>query len=89
MAKETSELSQLKNIGPTIEKRLHEVGVYTKRDLRALGAVQSYQRIRTNSPGQTMSVCYYLYSLQGALMGLHWDDLPERLKAELRRKAGV
>ena len=89
MAKETSELSQLKNIGPTIERRLHEVGVYTKRELRALGAVQAYQRIKTNCPMQTISVRYYLYSLQCALMGLHWDDLPEPVKAELRRKAGV
>ncbi len=39
-------------------------------------------------PNQTIPVCYYLYSLQGALTGHHWNDLPERVKEDLRKEAG-
>lgn len=80
-------LAELPNIGPTIENRLNEVGVRSRADLKRLGAVNAYLRIRAKYPRRTISVCYYLYSLQGALMNLHWDDVPERLKKELLFKA--
>jgi DNA transformation protein len=73
--------------GPTIENRLNEVGVRTRADLKKLGAVNAYLRICAKCPHQTIPVCHYLYSLQGALMGLHWDDLPERLNSDLLFKA--
>ena len=80
-------LAELPNIGPTIENRLNEVGVHTRADLKKLGAVNAYLRICAKYPHQTIPVCYYLYALQGALMGRHWDDLPERLKNDLLFKA--
>jgi DNA transformation protein len=33
-------------------------------------------------------VCYYLYALEGALLDLHWDELPKSLKEDLLQKAG-
>jgi DNA transformation protein len=84
-----SELVRLRNIGPTIEKRLHEASIFTRQDLEAVGPVEAYRRICAKNPGRTIPVCYYLYSLQGALMGSQWDDLPEEVKKELRRAAGV
>lgn len=89
MARRSSELSGLRNIGPTIEQRLREVAVTTRRELEAIGAVEAYRRIKARYPGRTIPVCYYLYSLQGALVDLHWDDLPAEIKASLRREAGV
>jgi DNA transformation protein len=80
-------LAELPNIGPTIENRLNEIGVRTRADLTRLGAVDAYLRICAKFPHQTIPVCYYLYSLQGALMGLHWNDLPVRLKTDLLFKA--
>jgi DNA transformation protein len=80
-------LAELPNIGPTIESRLKEIGVRTRADLETLGPVSAYLRICAEYPHQTIPVCYYLYSLQGALLGLHWDDLPERLKKDLLTKA--
>lgn len=76
-------LSDLKNIGKTIEKRLHEIGVETEADLAAIGPIAAYQKIKQNYPNKTIPVCYYLYSLQGALMDIHWDDLPNTLKHSL------
>jgi DNA transformation protein and related proteins len=89
MPPRSSELSQLRNIGPTIEQRLNDISVRTKRDLEAVGPAEAYRRIRAKHSDRMMSVCYYLYSLQGALLDVHWDDLPEDMKASLRREAGV
>jgi DNA transformation protein and related proteins len=80
-------LAELRNIGPTIKHRLNEIGVHTRADLKRVGAVNAYLRICAHYPRRTIPVCYYLYSLQGALMGLHWDDLPGPVKADLLSKA--
>ena len=79
----SEELAQLRNIGPTVRKRLNEIGVFTRTDLQRIGAVKAYRRICENYPNQTIPVCYYLYSLHGALIDVHWDKLPEALKDEL------
>lgn len=76
-------LAQLKNIGKTIEKRLNEIDIHTREDLARVGAVDAYRMIRDRHPGQTIPVCYYLYSFEGALLDLHWNALPKPLKDEL------
>jgi DNA transformation protein len=83
----SDELAQLRNIGPTVRTRLNEIGVFTRTDLHRIGAVKAYKRICENYPNQTIPVCYYLYSLHGALIDVHWDELPETLKDELYAKA--
>ena len=85
--KRKSELSHLKNIGPTIEKRLNEIGVHTRADLQRLGPAKAYQWICRSYPNQTIPVCYYLYSLQGALTDVHWDKVPKQAKEQLLREA--
>lgn len=86
-SKRKSELSRLKNIGPTIEKRLNEIDVYTRSDLERVGPVNAYWRICRNYPEQTIPVCYYLYSLQGALTNVHWDKVPKKTKEKLSMEA--
>jgi DNA transformation protein len=82
-------LRDLKNIGPTIEKRLGTVGIENAEQLARVGPVEAWRRISRASPGVTVPVCYYLYSLEGALRGVHWDRLPGSVKARLCREAGV
>lgn len=77
-------LKQLKNIGKTVEQRLNEIGIYCEKDLARVGPIEAYRRVKSRYPNSTMPVCYYLYSLQGALMDLHWDDLPAELKKKLQ-----
>jgi len=62
-----SDLSSLKNIGPTIQKRLHEIRINSKSELKKVGPVLAYQKIQSKNPGKTIPVCYYLYSLRGHL----------------------
>lgn len=76
-------IEKLKNVGPTIARRLREIGMHTIDDLRTVGAVTAYQRICAKYPGKTIPVCYYLYSLEGTLRNQHWDTLGPKIKREL------
>jgi DNA transformation protein len=75
-----------KNIGSTIMKRLNEIGVYSLADLAEISPVKAYKKICEQNPNKTFPVCYYLYSLHGALLDLHWDDLPKELKDDLLKQ---
>lgn len=81
-------LKGARNIGPTILKRLNEINVYTLADLAKLTSVKAYQLICERNPDKNISVCYYLYSLEGALLDMHWDDLPKDLKQDLLKQVG-
>jgi DNA transformation protein len=80
----SSELSHLKNIGPATEAWLNALGVYSRADLEALGAVMAYKILRHRQPGVSLNL---LYALQGALMDCPADTLPPALKARLREEA--
>lgn len=81
-------LSELPNIGAKLERRLNEVGIHTKSDLRNVGPVEAHHRIQENYPDETLPVCYYLYAFEGALRGLHWDDIGDDRKKALKKAIG-
>ena len=87
--KNTSDLSSLKNIGPTIQKRLQEIGINSKKDLMDVGPVLAYQKIQSKNPEKIIPVCYYLYSLQGALDNKHWDDLSQKQETKTIRSSQI
>jgi len=74
-----------KNIGKTIAKRLNEIGVFTLADLAEMTPRVAYQKICDKYPDRTIPKCYYLYSLQGALLDLDWRKLPDKVKSELNQ----
>lgn len=83
-----SNLKGAKNIGTAIEKRLNEIGVFSLADLAQITPVKAYQEICKQHPNKTFPVCYYLYSLQGALLDLHWNVLSKELKNDLQKQVG-
>lgn len=87
--RDNTPLLGLKNIGPTIAARFKAVGVETVGGLRAIGPAEAYKRVKASRPDATTSVCYYLYSLQGALNGVHWDALSPSMKDKLLIDAGA
>ena len=80
-------LSDLKNIGKKIEKRLNEIGVFNENDLSTLGPVKAYQQIKENYPNETLPLCYYLYSFEGALRNKHWNEIGESRKKKLKDRS--
>jgi DNA transformation protein len=39
-------ISEMRNLGPVMERRLREIGVETERDLRELGSIAAWHRLR-------------------------------------------
>lgn len=81
-------LTDLKNIGKTIARRLNEVGIFSEDDLRLVGAVGAHRLIKERHPNETLAVCYYLYSFEGALTNKHWNELGEKRKQQLKAQVG-
>lgn len=80
-----SGLQALPNLGATVVARLGEVGIETPEDLRRIGPVAAYLAVQASSQSR-LPYCYYLYSLDAALRGHDWRDLPDDRKRWLRHE---
>ncbi|MCW5699058.1 MAG: TfoX/Sxy family DNA transformation protein [Rhodospirillales bacterium] len=78
-------LSDLRNLGPVTVRWLGEVGIETADDLRCLGALDAWRRIKF-AFGRRVAV-NALLALEGALLDCDWRALPEERAKELRRAA--
>ena len=76
-------MAKLRNIGPKSARWLEAVGVRDLQDLERLGVVETFLRVR--DAGFTTSL-NLLWALQGAVMDIHWNELPPELKDALRRQ---
>ena len=74
------ELQELRNLGKTSAQWLHAVGIHNANDLRRLGAVSAYQAVRARGFRASKVL---LYAIEGALLDVHWNDLPPGHKAQL------
>lgn len=75
-----SDLIHLKNIGAASVNILHAVGIHSVDDLKEVGPVETYMRIKNRGINVSKVM---LYALQGALDNTHWNDLSPQEKAEL------
>ena len=75
-----SDLLALKNLGNTSINWLHAIGVNSYDDLKTMGPVEAYIRIKDR--GIKVSKVL-LYALQGALMNVHWNELSPEQKEDL------
>jgi DNA transformation protein len=78
-------VSTLPGLGPVTQERLEEAGIRTIEELRAIGPVEAYRRLKFMMPRQVSLNA--LYALEAALRGCHWLDLPQDVKAALQREA--
>lgn len=79
-----SELLELKNLGMATVNILHAIGINTYTELRKVGSVEAYRRIKSRDINVSKVM---LYALQGALMDVHWNDLSPELKQQLVAEA--
>ena len=80
-------ISELRNLGPVMERRLREIEVENEDDLRAMGAVEAYRRLRFVF-GPEVSVIA-LHAMEAALRDCDWRRLPPEVKAGLERNVGA
>lgn len=76
--------SSLKNLGPTSDRMLADVGIETADDLRGVGAEMAYRMVTHRHPGATR---HLLYALVGALSGRHWASFSASEKAAIQARA--
>lgn len=77
-----NELSKQVNIGKTVATKLKEVGISTPEELRVLGSKQAFLRLQAVDSGACL---HELMALEGAIRGIRKYDLPEEVKADLKR----
>jgi len=78
--------SRMPNIGPRSRQWLAAVGVHTFEDLERLGAVETWRRAKAAFPDRVTVLL--LYGLEGALLGLPWNELPPEVKDRLDAAVG-
>ena len=78
-------LQALSGLGPVTEGRLREAGIETLQDLKAIGAVEAYRRLKFMMPKQVSLNA--LYALEAVLRDCHWLHLPADVKSALQEEA--
>lgn len=78
-------VSTLPGLGPVTEVWLAEVGITTVGELRSIGSVEAYRRLRFMLARRVSLNA--LYALEAALRGCHWLDLPSETKTLLQQEA--
>ena len=73
------DLLKLKNIGEKTVDWLIDVGITTPQHVEELGAVEVYRRLQTKYPVTSNA----FWALQGALMDLPYNKLPDDAKQNL------
>ena len=71
---------KLRNIGPKSAAWLRQVGLRSLDDLAAIGAVEAYMKVRRAGFKPSFNL---LYSLEGALLDCHWQEVPDARRQEL------
>lgn len=81
-------VSEMRNLGPAVEKDLAAAGVTTAAQVRELGAEATFIKMLEGrvASGRSASCAnaLYLYSLHGAIEDIDWRDLPEAKKEEFK-----
>jgi DNA transformation protein and related proteins len=77
-----SDLTKRINIGSDTENKLIQVGIDTMAKLTAAGSEKAFLKIKTIDPGACLSL---LYGLEGAILGIKWNELPSDRKQELKQ----
>lgn len=76
-------IAEMRNLGAATAKMLAEVGVLREGDLRRIGAVDAYHRLKFRFGRQVTIIA--LYAMEAALRGCDWRSLDPETKERLRR----
>lgn len=75
------ELTDMKNIGTEMKKKLNAIGINSGEDLSKLGSKETFFRLKAEYP----EICLvHLYTLEGAIENTDFNMLPQVVKNELK-----
>jgi len=76
-----NELSELRNIGKELERKLKVVGITTTEQLRQVGSQEAFIRVKAYYP----NVCLvHLMAIEGAISDMEYNHLPEDVQRSLK-----
>lgn len=91
VVKDTRKISEMRNLGPAVEKDLNAVGIKYAQDVLKLGAENTFVKMLMGRKkiGRSAKCCnaLYLYAIYGAIYDLDWRELPEKKKTEFKQFA--
>jgi DNA transformation protein len=73
-------LDGLPNLGPKSTVMLHRAGITTVAQLRKLGAVAAFSKVRRSGAKASLNL---LWALEGALAGLPWEAVAKEHRTSL------
>ena len=79
-AAKVSTLSGRINIGKDTESKLIQAGIDSFEKLEAIGSEKAFLRLQAFDPGACLNL---LYGLEGAIVGIKWNELAPEKKQEL------
>ena len=71
-----------KNIGQKTGSRLAQHGIFTLSDLSEIGSARAYHLMQKTYP-ERLPYCFYLFSLEAALLDIDWRALSTYIKNHL------
>lgn len=71
---------KIRNIGPKSAAWLRQVGVRTEADIRELGSLEVFMKVKKAGFKPSLNL---LYALEGAVQDCHWTALGDERKSEL------
>ncbi len=77
---------KIRNVGPKTGAWLRQVGVYSIADLKRLGAVETYLKVKRAGFRPSLNL---LYALGGAIENCHWTELSDLQKNNLVAEMGA
>lgn len=78
---------KLKNIGPKLAKKIADMGIDSKEELKKVGVKNIFEKISKDPTFKCNNNVLYLYSLQGAVEDINYEDLSQKTKDELKEYA--
>ncbi len=91
-------VSEMRNLGPAVEKDLAAAGIFTAHQVIKLGPEKTFLKMLDGrlKLGRSAKCCnaLYLYSIYGAIMDCDWREVPSERKeyfkafTETLRKTG-
>jgi DNA transformation protein and related proteins len=80
-----SAVETLPNIGTVLAERLRKAGIETDAELKKVGDVTAFLRIRAELPDD--ACVHTRLALAGAVRGVRWHDLDQTLRKALADEA--
>ena len=71
---------KLRNIGPKSMAWLRQTGVRSLDDLKAVGSLAAYVRVKRAGFKPSLNL---LYALEGAILDCHWQEIPDDRRSAL------